>query len=170
MTLTPLRDDNNTQSVAGTPDPAFGDHTQSVMGTLFGGNERPMVGTPTTTAHSVASSQIGRIDLPTLELFAQSPNNSTAQETDMAAVEGTRAQDPPGGASGGVNGNLTTDSLSFGSAPDSVQDPSIPNDFREDVHVLMEEEQEPKDEEPNIGTDVDVPTAAATFQNFLLIF
>mmetsp|Transcript_12570 Transcript_12570/g.14419 ORF Transcript_12570/g.14419 Transcript_12570/m.14419 type:complete len:142 (-) Transcript_12570:349-774(-) len=141
------------------------------MGTPFGGNETPVAGTPTTTSRSVASSLIGRMHLPPLELRTQSsPNQSTARETDMAAVEGTRAQDPPGGASGGVNGNLTTDSLSFGSAPDSVQDPSIPNDFREDVHVLMEEEQEPKDEEPNIGTDVDVPTAAATFQNFLLIF
>mmetsp|Transcript_12577 Transcript_12577/g.14429 ORF Transcript_12577/g.14429 Transcript_12577/m.14429 type:complete len:279 (-) Transcript_12577:462-1298(-) len=151
MPPTPLRDDNDTQSVARTPGPAFGGHTQSVMGTLFGGNERPMVGTPTTTAHSVASSQIGRIDLPTLELFAQSPNNSTAQETDMAAVEDTPAQAPPSGAGSEVSGNSVNDTLLFESAPDAVRTPSIPGDFQEDVHLLMKEEQDPEDEKLNIG-------------------
>jgi len=88
MPLTPLHDDNDTQSVTGTPNPVFDGHKQLVMGTPFGGNETPVVGTSTTTARSVVSSQIGRIDLPTLELCTQSPNESTAQETDMAAVKG----------------------------------------------------------------------------------
>mmetsp|Transcript_53133 Transcript_53133/g.53529 ORF Transcript_53133/g.53529 Transcript_53133/m.53529 type:complete len:104 (-) Transcript_53133:53-364(-) len=99
MPPTPLRDDNDTQSMAGTPDPAFGGHTQSVMGTPFGGDETPVAGTPTTTSRSVASSRIGRMDLPTLEIRTQSsPNQSTARETDMAAVEDTPAQAPPSGA------------------------------------------------------------------------
>jgi len=64
MPFTPLCNDNDAQLVAGTPGPAFGSHTQLVMGTPFGGNETPVAGTPTTTARSIASSRIGWMDLP----------------------------------------------------------------------------------------------------------
>mmetsp|Transcript_54664 Transcript_54664/g.65773 ORF Transcript_54664/g.65773 Transcript_54664/m.65773 type:complete len:141 (+) Transcript_54664:281-703(+) len=140
------------------------------MGTRFGGDETPVEGTPTTTARSVASSQISRMDLPTLELWTQSPNQSTTREIDMAALKGTLAQAPPDGAGDGENGNVVNITLSFGSAPDSICAPSIPDDFWDDVRVLMEEEQDQNDKEPKIGTDVHIPTAAATFMNFHLNF
>jgi len=100
---TPLRDDNDTQSVAGTPGPVFSGHTQSVMGKPFGGDETPVAGTHITIARSVASSQIGRMDLSTMELRTQSPNQSMTQKTDMAAVEGTLVQAPPAGSGGEVS-------------------------------------------------------------------
>ena len=95
----------------------------------------------------------------------------------MDAVEGTLAQAPPSGASGKVSRNSVTGTLLFESAHDSIRAPSTSDDFREDVHKLMKEEQDPEDVEPTIGdqaviwgTNVLVPTEAVTFQNFLLNF